>query len=114
MNLPKQAERLRIFIGEGDKHNGKPLYEAIVQEARKEGLAGATVLRAIMGYGANSCVHSNKILRLSEDLSLIVEIVDIPEKIAAFLPVLDEMMNEGLVTREPVEVLFYRPAPQIS
>jgi PII-like signaling protein len=112
MNLPKQAERLRIFIGEGDRSDGKPLYEAIVQEARKAGLAGATVLRAVMGYGANSRVHSNKILRLSEDLSLVVEIVDVPEKIGAFVPLLDKIISEGLVTREPVEVIFYRHSRQ--
>ncbi|MGE4293765.1 MAG: DUF190 domain-containing protein [Desulfovibrio sp.] len=111
MNLPKQAERLRIFIGEGDRSDGRPLYEAIVQEARRAGLAGATVLRAVMGYGANSRVHSNKILRLSEDLSLVVEIVDEPEKIHAFIPLLDTMISEGLVTREPVEVIVYRHAP---
>ncbi|MDD4730427.1 MAG: DUF190 domain-containing protein [Desulfovibrio sp.] len=110
MTLPKNAERLRIFIGEGDRQHGKPLYEVIVHQARESGLAGATVLRGIMGYGANSRVRTNKILRLSEDLSLIVEIVDIPEKIEAFLPKLDALMNEGLVTREPVEVLVYRHA----
>lgn len=112
MDLPKRAERLRIFIGEGDRYEGRLLYEAIVQRARADGLAGATVLRAVMGYGANSGVRSNKILRLSEDLSIVVEIVERPEKIDAFLPVLDEMMNEGLVTREPVEVMIYRPAPR--
>ncbi|SKA80269.1 hypothetical protein SAMN02745704_01322 [Paucidesulfovibrio gracilis DSM 16080] len=110
MNLPKNAERIRIFIGEGDRQQGKPLYELIVEKAREAGLAGATVLRAVMGYGANSRVRTNKILRLSEDMSLVVEIVDETEKINAFLPLLDNLINEGLVTREPVEVLFYRHA----
>jgi len=110
LKLPNRAERLRIFIGEGDRHKGKPLYEAIVLKAKKQGLAGATVLRAIMGFGANSRVHTSRILRLSEDLSLIVEIVDRTERIEAFLPVLDDMMQEGLVTREPVEVILYRHA----
>lgn len=110
MNLPKNAERIRIFIGEGDRQQGKPLYELIVEKAREAGLAGATVLRAVMGYGANSRVRTNKILRLSEDMSLVVEIVDETEKINAFLPQLDNLINEGLVTREPVEVLFYRHA----
>lgn len=110
ITLPPQAERLRIFIGEGDRYKGQPLYEAIVHEAKRQGLAGATVLRAIMGFGANSRVHTSRILRLSEDLSLVVEIVDKTERIEAFLPVLDEMMREGMVTREPVEVIIYRHA----
>ena len=110
MDLPQRAERLRIFIGEGDRHKGKPLYEAIVLEAKRQGLAGATVLRGIMGFGANSRVHTSRILRLSEDLSLVVEIVDRTERIEAFLPVLDELIEEGLVTREPVEVILYRHA----
>lgn len=108
MHLPAQAERLRIFIGEADRHGGRLLSEVIVEEARKAGLAGATVLRGIMGYGANSRVRSSKILRLSEDLPLVIEIVDTPEKIDSFLETLDRMVTEGLVTREPVEVMFYR------
>jgi hypothetical protein len=108
MHLPAQAERLRIFIGEADRHDGRLLSEVIVEEARKTGLAGATVLRGIMGYGANSRVHTSKILRLSEDMPLVIEIVDIPEKIETFLRTLDELVTEGLVTREPVEVMFYR------
>ncbi|MEF2145893.1 MAG: DUF190 domain-containing protein [Desulfovibrionaceae bacterium] len=108
MHLPNKAERLRIFIGEGDKRDGHLLYETIVHEAHRRGLAGATVLRGIMGFGANSRVRTNKILRLSEDLSLIIEIVDEPAKIDAFLTVLDGLITEGLVTREPVEVIFYR------
>jgi len=109
MKLPEEAELLRIFIGESDKHDGKPLYEAIVEEARRLCLGGATVFRGVMGYGAHSRVHTSKVLRLSEDLPIIIEIVDSPEKIEDFLPVLDEMMNEGLVTVERAKVLVYRP-----
>ncbi|HBE95349.1 MAG TPA: hypothetical protein DD766_03080 [Desulfovibrio sp.] len=108
MNLPRQAERLRIFLGESDRHKGRLLFETIVEEARRRGLAGATVLRGVSGFGANSRVHTNKILRLSEDLPVVVEIVDTPEKIEAFLPYLDEVMREGLVTLEGVQVIFYR------
>jgi hypothetical protein len=108
MKLPSEAELLRIFIGDSDKYHGRPLYEAIVEEARKQGLAGATVLRATLGFGANSRIHTAKILRLSEDLPMVVEIVDTPEKIAAFLPVLDGLMDEGLVTLERVRVIVYR------
>ena len=108
MHLPQTAERIRIFIGESDKHKGRPLYEVIVEKARAQGLAGATVLKGVSGFGANSLVHTSKILRLSEDLPLVVEIVDETEKIDAFLPELDAMLTEGLVTREPVRVLFYR------
>ena len=113
MKLPSEAELLRIFIGESDKHHGRPLYEAIVEEARKRGLAGATVLRGTIGFGASSRIHTAKILRLSEDLPMVVEIVDKPERIAEFLPVLDGMVGEGLVTLERVRVLIYRHnAPQ--
>lgn len=106
--LPTEALMLRIFIGEGDKIDGKPLYEAIVHQARRSGLAGATVLRGILGFGANSRIHTSKILRLSEDLPLVVEIVDETEKIEAFLPYLDQVIKEGLVTLERVRVLVYR------
>jgi PII-like signaling protein len=108
MNPTGEAELLRIFIGESDKHRGRPLYEAIVEEARRRGLAGATVLRGVVGFGAHSRIHTAKILRLSEDLPMVVEIVDSPEKIAAFLPHLDGMMDEGLVTLEKVRVIVYR------
>lgn len=108
MELPTEALRLRIFIGERDKTDGQLLYEAIVHEARRQGLAGATVLRGVLGYGANSRVHSAKILRLSEDLPLVIEIVDDIEKIQDFLPWLDKVLKEGLVTIEDVKVLFYR------
>jgi uncharacterized protein len=108
MRLPEEAELLRIFIGESDHYHAKPLYEAIVLEARKRGMAGATVLRGIMGFGANSRVHTAKILRISEDLPIIIEIVDNPERIAAFLPELDKMIQEGLITLERARVIAYR------
>ena len=108
MKMPSEAERLRVFIGEKDKHQGRPLYEVIVEAARKQGLAGATVFRGILGYGANSMIHTSKILRLSEDLPIIVEIVDQPDKIEAFLPELDPMIQEGLITLEKVKVIAYR------
>ncbi len=108
MKLPREAKLLRIFIGESDKYEGRPLYEAIVEAARARHLAGATVLRGPLGYGASSRIHTAKILRLSEDLPMVIEIVDVEEKINAFLPELDAMIDEGLVTLEKVEVLFYR------
>jgi uncharacterized protein len=108
MRLPEEAELLRIFIGESDHYQGKPLYEAIVLEARRRGMAGATVLRGIMGFGAHSRVHTAKILRLSEDLPIIVEIVDRPDRIAEFLPDLDKMIDEGLITLERARVIAYR------
>jgi PII-like signaling protein len=108
MKLPHEAELLRIFIGESDKHQGRPLYEVIVEEARRRGLAGATVLRGTLGFGANSRIHTAKILRLSEDLPMVIEIVDRPERIAELLPDLDRMIGEGLVTLEKVRVIAYR------
>jgi PII-like signaling protein len=108
MKLPSEAELLRIFIGESDRHHGHPLYEVIVEEARRRGLAGATVLRGTLGFGASSSIHTAKILRLSEDLPMVVEIVDKPERIAEFLPDLDGMIGEGLVTLERVRVIIYR------
>ena len=107
MQIPKQALLLRIFIGEDDKFGGSPLYEVIVLRAREMHLAGATVLRGPMGFGASSRLHSAKILRLSEDLPLVIEIVDSEEKIDDFLPVLDRMMSSGLITLEKVQVLHY-------
>jgi PII-like signaling protein len=107
MQIPKQALLLRIFIGEDDKFSGSPLHEAIVLKAREVHLAGATVLRGPMGFGASSRLHTTKILRLSEDLPLVIEIVDSEEKINNFLPTLDEMMTSGLVTLEKVQVLQY-------
>ena len=107
MQLSKQAVLLRIFFGEDDKFGRSPLYEAIVMKAREMHLAGATVLRGPMGFGASSRLHTTKILRLSEDLPLVIEIVDSEEKINEFLPVLDNMMSSGLVTIEKVQVLHY-------
>ena len=108
MKIPEDGSLLRIFVGESDKHGHVPLYEAIVLKAREAGLAGATVLRGVMGFGRHSVMHTAKILRLSEDLPMIVEIVDSLEKIEAFLPILDSMVPEGLVTLEPVRVIHYR------
>lgn len=108
MQLPETGLLLRIFIGESDKHGGRPLYEAIVEEARRRGLAGATVVRGVMGFGANSRIHTSKILRLSEDLPMLIEIVDEAGKIEAFLPDLDSMIQEGLVTLERVHIVIYR------
>jgi PII-like signaling protein len=108
MNIPENGKLLRIFIGESDKWKHQPLYEAIVLKARELGLAGATVLRGNMGFGANSHLHTSKILRLSLDLPLIIEIVDSQENVDRFLPFLDEMMQDGLVTLEDVRVLKYR------
>jgi PII-like signaling protein len=108
MGLPREAKLLRIFVSESDKYKGRPLYEAIVEEARRRGLAGATVLRGPLGYGASSRIHTAKILRISEDLPMVIEIVDEEDKINAFLPDLDEMIGEGLVTLEKVEVIVYR------
>ncbi len=107
MQIPKQAVLLRIFIGENDQCEGRPLYEAIVLKAREMHLAGATVLRGPMGFGASSRLHTTKILRLSEDLPLVIEIVDAEDKIDGFLPTLDAMMSSGLVTLEKVQVLQY-------
>ena len=107
MQIPSDATLLRIFLGENDKADGKPLYEAIVLKAREHHLAGATVLRGPMGFGHSSRLHTAKILRLSEDLPFIIEIVDAEDKINAFLPVLDKMMTSGLVTLEKVKVLRY-------
>ena len=112
MKLPSEAQLLRIFIGESDKHQHRPLYEVIVEEARRRGMAGATVLKGILGFGADSRMHTAKILRLSEDMPIVIEIVDTPERIAAFLPDLDKMITEGLVTLETVQVLAYRHSGQ--
>jgi PII-like signaling protein len=108
MKISEEGQLLRIFIGESDKWEGKPLYEALIFKAREMGLAGATMLRGLMGYGAASRVHTAKILRLSEDLPVIVEIVDSQERIASFLPIIDEMVQEGLVTLERAQIILYR------
>lgn len=109
MQIPHDAVLLRIFIGENDRFEHAPLYEAIVLKARELHLGGATVLRGPMGFGHSSRLHTTKILRLSEDLPFVIEIVDSEEKINAFLPVLDGMMGSGLVTMEKVKVLQYGP-----
>ena len=108
MHVPEDGYLLRIFVGESDKVGHHPLYEAIVLKAREQGLAGATVLRGLMGFGKHSILHTAKILRLSEDLPMVVEIVDSLEKIEGFLPLLDEMITDGLVTLEEVRVIHYR------
>lgn len=108
MHLPEEATLLRIFIGESDRFEHRPLYEAIVLKARELKLAGATVLRSPLGFGATSHLHTAKILRLSDDLPMVIEIVDAAEKINAFLAVLDPMMGGGLVTLESVRVIHYR------
>src|SRR5205809_6202611 len=107
MHLPEDAVLLRIFIGESDRYQHRPLYEAIVLKAREMHLAGATVLRGPMGFGKSSRLHTAKILRLSMDLPLVIEIVDSEEKIQEFLPVLDDMMHGGLITMEKVKVIGY-------
>jgi hypothetical protein len=106
--IPREGKLLRIFVGEQDKWHGQPLYEAIVQLARQEGLAGATCLKGFLGYGAKSHLHTVKLLRLSEDLPIVIEVVDSEDKIQAFLPKLDPMIQDGLVTLEKAEVLVYR------
>ena len=108
MVLPEQGHLLRIFIGESDKYHGKPLYEWIVQKARESGIAGATVVRGIEGFGAHSRIHTSKILRLSEDLPVIIEIVDTLDKIDKFIPMIDDAIEEGMATIEKVEIRFYR------
>lgn len=110
MRTEREGVLLRIFVGESDTWHGRPLYEAIVRRAREEGLAGATVLRGIEGFGAHSRIHTSRILRLSEDLPVVIEIVDEPERVEAVLPALDEMIGEGLITLERVRVIAYRPS----
>ena len=106
--IPRDGKLLRIFVGEQDRWQGQPLYEAIVQLARREGLAGATCLKGFLGFGAKSHLHTVKLLRLSEDLPILIEIVDSEEKIRQLLPLLDPMIGDGLVTLEKAEVLVYR------
>jgi len=108
MRLQGEGKLLRIFIGESDKWHGRPLYQAIVEHLRSEGIAGATVIRAIEGYGARSHLHTTRILRLSEDLPLVIEVVDTEEHIQRVLPILDDMVADGMVTMEKVEVITYR------
>lgn len=108
MKIPEDGCLLRIFIGESDHWDGQPLYEALVLRARELHLAGATVFRGSMGFGAHSRLHTAKVLRLSEDLPILIEIVDSREKIESFLPVVDEMVEDGLVTLEDIRVIHYR------
>ena len=108
MTIPEEGYLLRIFVGESDRDGHRPLYESLVLQAREAGLAGATVLRGVMGFGKHSILHTAKILRLSEDMPKVIEIVDSLEKIEAFLPRLDEAIKDGLVTIEKVRVIHYR------
>lgn len=108
MKIPSEGKLLRIFVGEADRWEGRPLYEAVVLEAKKQGLAGATAIKGFLGFGCKSHLHTAKLLRLSEDLPIIIEIVDSEEKIAAFLPKLDTMVKEGLITLEKAQVVMYR------
>lgn len=108
MKITGSGKLVRIFIGESDQYDNKPLYAAIVERAKEEGLAGATVIRGVEGFGAHSRIHTMRILRLSEDLPMVIEIVDREDRIKGFLPILDDMVREGLVTIEDVEVLIYR------
>jgi PII-like signaling protein len=107
MEIPKDATLLRIFMGESDHYQGRPLYEAVVMKARELHMAGATVLRGPMGFGRSSRLHSAKVLRLSEDLPIVIEIVDSPEKIGELMPAIEGMIGSGLVTLEKVQVLKY-------
>jgi PII-like signaling protein len=114
MVIPREGHLLRIFIGESDKHEGKALYEWIVLKAREHGLAGATVLRGMMGYGAHSRLHTFKVERLSLDLPIVIEIVDTREKLEAFLAMIDDNVTEGLATIEKVDVRLYRSGERRS
>jgi len=108
MRIEGEGKLLRIFIGESDSWHGKPLYEAIVERVRSEGLAGATVIRGIEGFGADSHMHTSRILRLSEDLPVVIEIVDTEDRIDRVLPMLDQMVGEGMITVERVHIIAYR------
>lgn len=108
MKIPAEGKLLRIFIGEADRWKGKPLYEEIVLLARQKGMAGATAIKGFMGFGCKSHMHSAKLLELSADLPIVIEIVDSEEKIAGFVPLLDEMVREGLITLEKANVIMYR------
>jgi len=112
MVLPEDGHLLRIFVGEDDQHDGTPLFHWIVTKAREAGLAGATVLRGMEGFGASSRLHAASILRLSEDLPIVIEIVDTEEKIEAFLPTIDGAIKEGLATLEKVQIRLYRSREQ--
>ena len=111
MLLPRDGYLLRIFIGERDKHGHLPLYQWIIQQAREQKLAGATAFRGIEGFGAHSHLHTTKILRLADDLPILIEIVDTKDKIESFLPIIDEAIPDGLATLEKVEIRLYRSGP---
>lgn len=106
--LPEKGHMLRIFISENDKHDGIPLYEWNVRKAKAENLAGTTVIRGLEGFGAHHHIHTVKILRLADDLPIIVEIVDTPDKINAFIPLIDDVIDEGMATVETVQIRFYK------
>ncbi|HLF69646.1 MAG TPA: DUF190 domain-containing protein [Actinomycetota bacterium] len=108
MKIEGDGRLLRIFIGESDTWHGKPLYEAIVEKLRAEGLAGATAIRGVEGFGAHSRLHTSRILRLSQDLPIVIEVVDKPERIDTIIPMLDEMVSEGMLTVEDVHIIAYR------
>jgi uncharacterized protein len=108
MKLEGPGERLTIYIGETDQHHHRPLYTEIVERAQQAGLAGATVVRGMEGFGASSHIHTTRILRLSEDLPVVIVIVDTPDRINAFLPQLDDLITEGLIVREPIDIVVYR------
>ncbi len=108
MKLEGPGKLLRVFVGESDRHGGQPLYTAIVERARKEGLGGATVFKGIEGFGGHSVVHAARVFDLSSDLPILIEIVDSAERIAAFIPILDEFVVDGMVTLESVEVIRYK------
>lgn len=112
MELPTEAELLRVFVGESDTYQGRPLYEAIAEAARTSGLGGATVLRGVLGYGVGAQIHTAHILRLAEDLPMVIEIIDQADRIAEFLPELDQMIGEGLATLEKVRVIAFRRKQQ--
>jgi PII-like signaling protein len=108
MKIPAEGKLLRIFLGESDKWQSFPLYEEIIHAARRQGMAGATAIKGFMGFGGKSHMHTAKLLRLSEDLPVVIEIIDSEEKINNFLPCLDEMVQEGLITLEKINVIMYR------
>ena len=112
MRIEGDGRLVRIFVGESDTWHGKPLYEAIVLRAREDGLAGATVIRGVEGYGASSHLHTTRLLELSSDLPIVIELVDTTDRIEAFMPILDEMVGDGLVTVEDVHVVTYRGSPR--
>ena len=112
MKIEGPAKHLRIYIGDSDQWHGKPLYSAIVQRAHDQGLAGATVAHGLEGYGATSRIHTARILQLAEDLPVVIDIVDREDRVTAFIPILEEMVTDGLITIHDVEVLRYVGNPQ--